>query len=280
MKLCNLTHIIKLSILLPAVGLLCACASHVTNDTPINTNSYQQLANLTQNSVGGASALSGNQIRMNAVKQAALTLGAQSGLAYESQKINANLLQNAQHLRTIFNFDPLILNHSILPPVLVQGRNTLNLDSSTVIRMANQSYTIQQNAKFVTAPPTWRTYLIMDYKKPDIPNKTLLPENEDEQTVWRENLETGWKSGVSQADMIFQENLARLKQDFKGMILYRKLLAEHMVTPPYVASTDLGITGDREHLNIGDRILRISALPGLQTNSKDWTPILDTNSQE
>jgi defect-in-organelle-trafficking protein DotC len=64
--------------------------------------------------------------------------------------------------------------------------------------------------------------------------------------------------------------LARIKQDLKGMILYRKLLAMNMVSPPFVAQTDLGITGDSNEINIDDRVLRITALPELNPNSKDW----------
>ena len=88
--------------------------------------------------------------------------------------------------------------------------------------------------------------------------------------IWKEYLDIGWKNGIEQADTIYSENLAKLKRDYEGMILYRKLLAMHMVTPPYVAETDLGVTGDRNHLNIGDKVLRISALPGLNVDSHTW----------
>ncbi len=262
------------------VVLLCACASSHTQATvSVNTLDYQELANVTQDSVG-SSALAGNQLRLKAVGQAALTLGAQSGLAHESNKINDNLLQQAEHLRTIFNFDALILNHNVLPPVLIEATDTLNLSDPDTIRTASRSFKIEQNARFVTAPPTWRNYLLMNFSKPTLPDQTLLTRNAAEQIEWRDQLKIGWISGIQQADQIFAENLGQLKQDYQGMLLYRQLLAEHMVTPPYVAATDLGVTGDSQHLNIGDTILRISALPGLQTNIQKWTPILDTQNQE
>lgn len=281
-----LTHYVfrvKFFTLVPAVVLLSACAvfhgSSQQAAAPVNTLDYQQVANVTQESQN-SSALAGNQLRLKAVGQAALALGAQSGLAYESKKINENLLLQAEHLRTIFNFDALILNHNVLPPVLVEARDTLNLDDPDTLRTASRSFKIEQDAKFVTAPPTWRDYLLMNFSKPELPDQTLLPRNAEEQAIWRDQLKIGWTNGLQQADQIFSENLGRLKQDYEGMVLYRQLLEEHMVTPPYVAATNLGVTGDSQHLNIDDKVLRISALPGLQTNVQQWQPVLDTQNQE
>ena len=54
------------------------------------------------------------------------------------------------------------------------------------------------------------------------------------------------------------------------MILYRKLLAMNMVSPPYVSQSDLGVTGDADEIHIDDRVLRITALPALNTNAGEW----------
>ena len=54
------------------------------------------------------------------------------------------------------------------------------------------------------------------------------------------------------------------------MILYRKLLAMNMVSPPYVSNTELGVTGDGDEIRIDDRVLRITALPALNINSNEW----------
>jgi defect in organelle trafficking protein DotC len=44
----------------------------------------------------------------------------------------------------------------------------------------------------------------------------------------------------------------------------------NMVSPPFVSHTDLGVTGDPTEIHIDDRVLRITALPGLNVNSKEW----------
>lgn len=256
---------------------LCGCALPAKQD--VNPLNVAQLENVNQANTKTTS-VGGDHLRVAALKQAALTLGAQAGLAWRSKKIDAELEKKATYLRNIFNFDALILDHNVLPPVLTEGDQTLNLNDPQTIRLASKTYKIVQNAQFVTAPPTWRTYLFMDYNKPELPDKTLLPENAAEQQVWQQEIQVGWESGVRQADTIYAENLAELRRDYEGMILYRKLLAKHMVTPPYVATTRLGVTGDKNQININDQVLRISALSALQTDPQKWKAIVDTRSTE
>ena len=58
------------------------------------------------------------------------------------------------------------------------------------------------------------------------------------------------------------------------MLLYRKLLQENMISPPFVSRTTLGVTGDDNNMNINDQVLRIVALPALQTQAKHWHAIV------
>ena len=43
-----------------------------------------------------------------------------------------------------------------------------------------------------------------------------------------------------------------------------------MVSAPFVATLDLGITGNKSNLTINDRVLRITAFPSLQTDGSQW----------
>ena len=63
------------------------------------------------------------------------------------------------------------------------------------------------------------------------------------------------------------------------MILYRKLLAMNIVSPPYVSHTDLGVTGDGHEIHIDDKVLRITALPQLNINSNEWKAALQKDEQ-
>lgn len=209
-------------------------------------------------------------IRRQALEETALTIAAQSGLAWRSKQINLDLQKQAAYLDKVFDFNQLILQHNVLPPVLLEGRNTLNLADPYTIRIADRMYKIDKQARFVTTPPNWREYLSLNYAYPDSPVIGLLPKNKEERKIWNLKVTEGWQRGIEQANIIFADNLAQLKEDYNGMVLYRKLLAQHMVSPPYVAKTHLGVTGDADQMQIDDQILRITALPGLRTDSSSW----------
>lgn len=214
------------------------------------------------------------KFRQMALRETALSLGAQAGLAWRAKTIDEQLTRQSRTLDSIYDFNALVLQHNILPPVLLEGRNTLNLADAQTIRVSDRSYKVSKQARFVTAPPTWRQYLWMDYVKPEYPNYTLLPKTKGERKVWCDYTARGWKNGIDQANTILEENIARIKEDFGGMILYRKLLAMNMVSPPYVSHTDLGVTGDASEMHIDDRVLRITALPQLNINSEQWRAAL------
>lgn len=238
---------------------------------PGNTESLEGLKAMgyTKKKVRKAKKSTG-KIRAIALKETALSVGAQSGLAWRAKYIDEQLLKQARHLDAIYDFNSLILEHNVLPPVLVEGRNTLNLADTQTIRVSDRTYKVIKQARFITTPPNWRQYLWMDYQKPERPNTMLLPKTKEERKIWRVYVTRGWKNGVEQGNTIIEESIARLKEDLSGMILYRKLLAMNMISPPYVSHTDLGITGDAEEIHIDDRVLRITALPALNTNGQEW----------
>lgn len=218
-------------------------------------------------------------IRYDVLKQTARGLAAQASLSWRSYQLNSMLEYQKRKLDQIFNFNALILNKNVLPPVLSEGRYNLNLADELTIRASDHYYRIEQQPRFVTTPPNWRNYIWMPYKKPETPNSTLLPQNATERRIWNEYVQVGWNEGVAQADEIFSANLARLHRDYEGMILYRKLLAQNMVTPPYVSQADLGVTGDGNNLHINDRVLRITSIPQLKTNYKNWNPVISTKNR-
>lgn len=228
----------------------------------------QAMSNTKKTTAGGMPATS--KIREMALKETALSLGAQSGLAWRAKYIDDQLVKQTRHLDAIYDFNALVLEHNVLPPVLLEGRNTLNLADTQTIRVSDRTYKVSKQAHFITTPPNWRQYLWMDYQKPDYPHVTLLPKNKEERQIWSCYVEKGWENGVEQANTILEESIARIKEDFIGMILYRKLLAMNMVSPPYVSNTELGVTGDGDEIHIDDRVLRITALPALNINSEEW----------
>ncbi len=219
-------------------------------------------------------------LRLRFLTETATLVGAQGGLAWRSEQINCVLKRQQNELDKIYNFRALMLKDDIRPPVLEDGRQELTLDSCSTIRAADQIYRIVTEPCFVTAPPNWREYIWMAFCQPEQPDITLLPKTREEAAVWNCYVNIGWQQGIEQANQIFGENLARLKRDYNGMLLYRKLLAQNMVTPPYVSKTELGVTGDGNELRINDRVLTISATSQLNTHPETWKAVVSKTSPD
>jgi defect-in-organelle-trafficking protein DotC len=262
-------HLLINSVLLTAILGLSACGPKTLGPYAGTTETLEGLQAMGRAGPPSSSEQKSN-IRVLAIKETAYSIGAQSGLAYRAKYINAYLITHSRQLDKIYDFENLILENNVLPPILSEGRNAFNLASPNAIRVANTTYQIDRQAQFVTTAPNWRQYIWLDYKIPDRPHFSVLPKDAEERVAWDKYTYEGWQKGMEQADEIFSNNLARLKHDFVGMIRYRKLLAMNMVSPPYVSHTDLGVTGDNNQLRIDDRVLRIVALPGLKPNSKEW----------
>jgi defect-in-organelle-trafficking protein DotC len=252
--------------------LLVGCNTNPDYSVVGNTDNLQNLENLHAVPVKKGSIV--NPARLEGMQEIALSTGAQAGLAWRSKQINNVLTANSPTLDRAFNFNLMLLAHNVIPPVLVVGDNSLNLDNPLTIRIADRTYQIVSQARFATTPPTWRDYLWMSYTKPDTPSAGFLPKNEEEKIIWKKYSAIGWQNGVDQANTIYKENLSRVKRDYEGMARYRVLLAQGMVSPPSVAHSDLGITGDESNMRINDQVLRITALPKLQMNSKRWKPVI------
>ncbi len=257
-----------LAIVIPA-SLSVACSSSPPPHSQVSAMAGYVNASSLPSATGQIS-----NIRLQALREGATTLGARGALAWRSQHINAALQQESTDLDHIFDFNQLLLNKNILPPILVESQGNLTLDSNDALRTANKTYKIIAKARLVTASPTWRTYLWMSYPKPGIPSKSLLPSNDAEAYVWDEYLKKGWKEGLKQANDIFSANLNRLKRDYLGMALYRKLVEQGIISSPKVSTASLGITGDANQMRINDAITRITAHSVLELDSSKWKPIL------
>lgn len=238
-----------------------------------NLSNLQDLKQFNTNKYDMSKSTDGlNPIRIQALTEAGMTVGAQGALALRSEQIDTILTNDTKLLDQTFNFNALILPNNVLPPVLVEGDHTLNLANSSTIRVADKTYKIEQQARFVTAAPTWHDYLWMSFPKPDKPNNTLLPKNKSEDKIWKSAVNDGWKKGVSQANSIFAENVARLKRDYEGIALYKKLVDQNMISTPYVATTALGVTGNGNQITVNDKVKRITSLPQLNPNAANWKP--------
>ncbi|MGB0720062.1 MAG: type IV secretory system conjugative DNA transfer family protein, partial [Bdellovibrionales bacterium] len=95
---------------------------------------------------------------------------------------------------------------------------------------------------------------------------------DEERAIWIEKTARGWDEGIRQANEIFEEDLNLMTADFEGMVRYRMLLSQGMISPPYALQIDRGISGDGEEMRIGDRAVQITGVPQLMTGFEEWRP--------
>ncbi len=218
-------------------------------------------------------------IRRDAIREAAISYGARGGLASFPYKIRQELQARARYLDKIYDFRQFMIpgpsGMMIEPPIITEGMNALLIENGgQTAAVSDRIYNIINNANIVSSPRNWRSYLEREWGDVEPPPDILRPETEEERRQWQELVAEGWEEGVKQADEIFQDDLNVLTADFQGMIRYRSLLAQGMVSPPYALQVDRGVTGNGEgdEMRVGDRAVQITGKPRLITGTDQWQP--------
>lgn len=221
----------------------------------------------------------GDSGHRKAMKEFALSYGAQAGLHWKSSLILEYLDKHSEHLDQVFNFNALLMRHNILPPVVAKYGKTYAVENDATVRLSDQEIKMLRPARFVSVAPSWRDYIYVAYGQPENPPESLLPSNAYEEALWQEALLVGWEVGVEQASAIFQDALSRLSQEFEGIVLYHNLHLQNMISAPYAETTNLGVTGDNQGLRLNDKIIKIVSPSVLNPQTNQWHPILyDENS--
>lgn len=176
--------------------------------------------------------------RLNMLKEAACSLGARGGLARRSREIKYRYEQMSTELSTVYNFQSIMLENGLLPPVIVKAVNTTRQASDTEIQFAGVTYTMDKPARLVTVAPTWRQYLYSGLEQNDVdpPPVDFLPKNKTERELWQGEVKRCWDMGVSQANDILRYNQSELKKDFYGMLQYKILALKGEVKVPLVVT--------------------------------------------
>lgn len=216
-------------------------------------------------------------LRRDAMKEAAMSYGARGGLARRGFEIMRSLSGHEDALDQVFDFNRLLIQAPsgmlIEPPVIGESQDALVIEDAGVeAAVADRVYNISKEAKIVTAARNWRNYLIMTWETVDPPPKILWPKSPEEQKAWQGWVRQGWEEGYKQADEIFQINVDRMVADFNGMVRYRMLLTQGMVSAPFALHEDRGITGGGAEMRVGDRAIRITGPSQLQTGAEQWMP--------
>lgn len=216
-------------------------------------------------------------LRSEALKEAAFSLGARGGLARRTFEIRKILEVREPYLNQVYDFRQLLIPAPsgllIEPPIISETMDNMLIDANgQQAAVADRIYNIGMNARIVSAARSWNQYLERTFADVDPPPQILRPKNKEERRKWKKWVREGWEIGIEQANEIFEADLMRLNADFEGMIRYRKLLAQEMVSPPFALENDRGVTGGGDLMRIGDRSVLLTGLPQLKPGYEEWRP--------
>lgn len=207
------------------------------------------------------------KLRPTAIKEAAHMVTLQTAIAWRYKQLLDAVYTHAAIMDTAFNFSPLMMTQGdalIMPPVLTRAGASMRIEDEGTATAASTSYELLQKAKYVSVVPHWRTYLMADgFPEPELPNPAMLPKTSKERAIWRTAVREAWAQGLTEADQIFEDNLARMVRDYRGVMLYHLLTAQHLMSRVRTSRNDMGlhISGQGTRLNIGQKVYRITA-PG------------------
>ena len=219
----------------------------------------------------------GLQIRADALREGALSYGARGGLASRTFEIQRRLAEYDRSMTQAFDFSRLLIAAPsgllVEPPVVSEAQRAVIVKGGgQAAAVSDRVYRINRAARIVTASRNWRLYLERDWGRVDPPPAILLPRDEVERDQWRTWVKEGWDAGVIQAEDTFEADLDRMTEDFTGMVRYRELLAQGMISAPYALADDRGVTGGGDEMRIGDRGVSITGPSALIPRSDVWKP--------
>jgi len=258
---------------LSSVALAVAC-SLSTIPAWAGDMSLDDIANLSADSVQKPAI---TPARASILKEAAMALGSRKGTADRSAVLVSELEARGDRLDKIYRFGALVTKSGVLPPVITEARDAVEATSDQ-LRVADRMYRIVARSRLITTPPSWRDYLFVGLRLTqgnEMPAAAVLPKNDAERAYWKEEVLLGYEYGKKLADEILNSNRARLDRDYMGMLRYSELLNKGMVSEPMVAVAPAVVSGDRNQINVGDTLYRVTDHGGFVTDAKKWQPTIE-----
>lgn len=223
----------------------------------------------------GKSSTSLSDTRYQMLTDAGLTLGFRGGKAQRAWELRQALESRTSTLDVLYDFRPLTHREGWLPPVIDEARDVATITDDQ-IRTASTIYTIVLPERFISNPPSWRTWLYagLDVQVPEGPENMVKPENAEQRRILRDAITQGWQEGRERADHTLEASFNRLTRDYRGMLLYSALLRQGKISRPKVTEQHQTVTGDKQRLVTGDRVRRLQDRAGFETDKTKWKPVI------
>lgn len=243
---------------------------------PASASEPDELKKLKSLTAGEEQADSGkvSALRPKAIEETAYALAVQHGVKFRYDKINEELEFYAPFCDKIYDFKShLLYRGMMMPPIVVEAGPAHRLEDPKLSIFTDATYKITEEARLLTAPPDWRTYLIKHYDAVIDVHPALYPRNQEERDIWEAAIENGWQVGVKQAQYLFEQGVNRLQRDLCGIIRYRILAQQGVVNVPLIATAQnsVELSEERSKLQMAKTVVRLVKETTFQEEDR-WFP--------
>ena len=232
----------------------------------------REMAELLEMKGAGGKETAVSLLRPKAIREAAQLVTFQTAIAYRYKQLLETTERYATVLDTAFNFSPLLMTEGaalIQPPVLTRSGASLRIEKPDAATSAESAYELLEPARFVAFAPHWREFLMVGaFPEPEKPNPAVLPKNDKERAIWRAAVREAWARGLTEADQLFADNVARMTRQYRGIMLYHLLTAQRLLSKVGSASSSLPLNASDTKLYIGQQVYRITAPSRFVTDVK------------
>lgn len=206
------------------------------------------------------------QMRLKLIEDFARQSAIKAAMIAANKQINNVIQSDSRQLDAIYNFNALMIQGKVIPPVISEANDLYNQKGTDQIRLTKRVYNIEKQASFSSTAPNWRSYLNVNYEadafdKISFMGGDLSPRNEVERRVWQKATVDGWNIGINEAGIALQQKLERLNRDYIGMIKFHLLAMQGRITMPAISSYNLYDKNTGVQWAIDETLLRIDTLP-------------------
>ena len=218
--------------------------------------------------------------RRAAMRDAAVSFGMQSGLVRRTHELQKMLVRFERQMDRVYRFDRLLIVRDgflVSPPVVVETNAAFSRGADGKrAASARRVLRIAREAEVLGGAPRWREYFERSWEAPRPPSGVLFPRTEEEEALWRGWVSEGWAEGTRLAEDTFEADLDRLNRDFVGIVTWRILERQRIVTAPGVEVSESAVVGGGAVMRVDERELRIREDARLNPVMEDWRVIEET----
>lgn len=211
-------------------------------------------------------ALISKSLKLKAMTEYAKSIAIRAGIKARISTINEVIETNSRNLDAIYDFDALMIEGKVSPPVISEATNLYNQKDDTQINRASRMFKIERQARFSSTATNWREYLAFPVEASAFERYAYIagemkPKDDIELKAWQDATVEGWNLGVRQADIILEQSMARLNRDYIGQVRFHQFVMQGKLTMPVINQYNLYDKNDGMTMVVDEDMLKISLLP-------------------